>query len=86
LAQEIRADALLIDERDGRRIAESRHIAVIGTLQVLDSAAEAGLLDLPTAFARLAKTTFRATPRLLNHFLQLDAARKERLKEPEHDS
>ena len=48
LAETLRADAILIDERDGRRVAEQRHVTVIGTLQILDTAAENGLIDLPT--------------------------------------
>lgn len=53
LAETLRADAILIDERDGRRAAEQRHLAVIGTLQVLDTAAENGLIDFPTILSQL---------------------------------
>src|SRR5438105_4217153 len=45
LAEEVHAEAILIDERDGRRHAEKRNLAVIGTLQVLDTAAEQGVID-----------------------------------------
>jgi predicted nucleic acid-binding protein len=58
LAQELRVDAILIDERDGRRAAEQRHLVVVGTLQVLDTAAEEGLLDLPSTLSELRNTTF----------------------------
>jgi len=43
LAETLRADALIIDEKMGRREAERRKLRVIGTIRVLDDAAEAGL-------------------------------------------
>ena len=49
LAEERSADALLIDERDGRREAQRRGLPVVGTLRVLADAAEHGLADLPAA-------------------------------------
>src|ERR1700693_3353445 len=63
LAEELHADAILIDERDGRRLAERRHLTVIGTLQILDTAAESGLIDLPTILGELQATTFRISTR-----------------------
>jgi hypothetical protein len=68
LAETLRADAILIDERDGRRVAEQRHLTVIGTLQILDTAAENGLIDLPTVLDQLQSTTFRVSTRLLKIF------------------
>jgi predicted nucleic acid-binding protein len=38
LAEQLRADALLIDERDGRAVALARGIAVIGTLGIVAGA------------------------------------------------
>jgi predicted nucleic acid-binding protein len=76
LAQELRADVLLIDERDGRRAARSRAIAVIGTLGVLEKAATDSLIDLPSALARLQATSFYAPPALFQEALARDAARK----------
>jgi predicted nucleic acid-binding protein len=40
LAAELAADALLMDDRDGRREAERRSLAVLGTLRVLADGAE----------------------------------------------
>ena len=40
LAEEFGAKAILIDERKGRRIAEKRGLDAIGTLTVLEFAAE----------------------------------------------
>jgi predicted nucleic acid-binding protein len=82
LAETLRADAILIDERDGRRVAEQRHLTVIGTLQILDTAAENGLIDLPTVLDQLQSTTFRVSTRLLKIFLNRDAGRKKRTTSP----
>jgi len=79
LAEELRADAILIDERDGRRLAERRNLTVIGTLQILDTVAEEGMIDFPTILAELQKTTFRVSTRLLSLFLERDASRKRKL-------
>ncbi|MGH8246013.1 MAG: DUF3368 domain-containing protein [Gammaproteobacteria bacterium] len=59
LAREIGADALLIDDRDGVRAARERDLRVIGTLGVLDRAAESKLVDIRAALDRLQRTNFR---------------------------
>jgi len=79
VAEEVQADFVLIDERDGRRIAQSRALAVIGTLGVLEEAAARSLIDLPRALARLQATTFYASPALFEELLARDAARKRQL-------
>ena len=76
LAQELHADLLLIDDKDGRLEAARRNIVVVGTLGVLDKAAERGLLDLPDILARLRQTSFRVAPVLLDWLLERDAERK----------
>jgi predicted nucleic acid-binding protein len=45
LAEQLHADALLIDERRGRSVATARGLRVIGTLGVLIAARSAGALD-----------------------------------------
>ncbi len=45
LAKEIRADALVIDERMGYQIAQSQGITVIGTLTILLMAKKAGIIQ-----------------------------------------
>lgn len=77
LAEELHADAILIDERDGRRLAERRHLTVIGTLQILDTAAEQAMIDFPATLTQLQKTNFRVSARLMKLFLDRDAERKE---------
>lgn len=46
LAGEIQADAVLIDESDGRSEARSRGLIVVGTLGVMIQAKQAGLIGL----------------------------------------
>ncbi len=69
LAEEMNATALIIDEREGRKIALQRGLPVTGLLGVLRDAADRDLLDLPKAFSELGKTTFRAAPKLLQSLL-----------------
>src|SRR5262245_7137320 len=77
LAKEVQADALIIDEPDGREAAQRQGIRVIGTLRVLYDAAEAGLCDLAQAYERLQHTTFRAHPDLYRAFLDMHSQRRE---------
>lgn len=76
LALRLKADALLLDERKGRREAVARGLTVSGTLNVLDEAAERGLIDLPQAFGALLQTSFRASTAIIQAILQRDANRK----------
>ena len=72
LAQEQRADLLLIDERRGRLEAKRRGLATTGTLGVLLAAGQRGLIDAAAAYQRLAtKTNFRCSPELEQSFLRL---------------
>jgi predicted nucleic acid-binding protein len=58
LALERHADVLLIDERAGRREAETRHLLVAGTLIVLLEAGLRGHLDFSTEIKRLRQLDF----------------------------
>jgi predicted nucleic acid-binding protein len=64
LAKELDADALIIDEPEGREAARAPGLGGIGTLRVLYEAAESGLCDLEQVYDRLQQTTFRAHPNL----------------------
>ena len=73
LGQELHADALLLDEWDGRAEAERRHLTVVGTLRLLGDAAEHELIDLPQTLALLRKTNFRASDYLFEQVLSRHA-------------
>lgn len=81
LAVELKASLLLMDDGLGRRAAQERHLAVAGTLNVLEAAAERGLLDLPAAIAKLRLTNFHMSEQLLTQILVADAERKGRPKQ-----
>jgi predicted nucleic acid-binding protein len=74
LASELKADFLLIDERQGRAVAEARGIAVIGVLGVLIRASEKGLLSLADSISDLQRTSFRADPKLIAEILRQSRA------------
>lgn len=77
LAEKHQPDALLLmDEGKGRQEATRRNLRVTGTLGVLNDAASRGWLDLPLALERLRQTTFRASPNLLQSFLDRDRQRR----------
>jgi predicted nucleic acid-binding protein len=76
LATELQTVALLMDERDGVSAARERGLKVIGTLGVLDLAAQRALVDLPSVFEKLSKTSFRTPQRLMTMMLEQDAERK----------
>lgn len=76
LAQELHADLVLLDDRDAYAAATRRGIATFGTLRILEMAAQRHLLDLPTALAALAATTFYIDETLMQDLLARDAARK----------
>jgi len=70
LALELKADQLIVDDRQGRQEAEKRGIPVIGTLGVMREAATLGLLDLRTAVNRLEATSFHIAPEILARLLK----------------
>jgi predicted nucleic acid-binding protein len=76
LAQELRADAVLIDERRAATIARQAGLFVTGTLGVLEIAAERDLIDIVQAVVALKQTTFRLSDRVLDGLLQRDAERR----------
>ncbi len=76
LAEALQADALLLDERAGRREAERRRIRVIGTVRILDDAAEADLLILPDVLERLRAFGFYIDGKLVRFLMERHTARE----------
>lgn len=76
LAEESTADLLLMDERAGREEALKRNLPVVGTLGILERAAELGLLDFSLTLAELKTHSFFISPALERDFLERDARRK----------
>lgn len=69
LAVSLTADLVLMDDRDGVRIARNKGFRVIGTLRVLELGARRGLLDLADAFERIKGTNFRYRQELMDELL-----------------
>jgi predicted nucleic acid-binding protein len=76
LAEQVRAEVLLIDDGAGRREAKNRSLAIRGTLGILGLAARHGLTDLRPAMERLRETNFRASEELIEFLLDENAKRK----------
>jgi predicted nucleic acid-binding protein len=70
LGAEMRADVLLMDDRAGVAEAKIRGLAATGTLGVLRSAHDLGLLDLKQATDRLLKTNFRIRRTTMEAFVR----------------
>jgi predicted nucleic acid-binding protein len=70
ISMDLGADLLLIDERKGRNEAIRRGLRTTGTLGVILTGAQAGLVDAEAAYRRLVgASSFRTTPALEQHFL-----------------
>lgn len=76
LAQELKADGLLLDERKALLVARRLGLAVTGTLGVPSLAAEKDSLALPAAIAALRVTNFRGPANLIEQLLQDDEKRR----------
>jgi predicted nucleic acid-binding protein len=72
LAQQIRSEFIILDDRSARRLARNRGLNVIGTLGILTTAAEKGLITLRAALDDLKKTNFRASSSLLESLADED--------------
>lgn len=80
LALERKADAVLMDDMDGRAAARRLGIVTIFTLAILELAAEKGFLDLPLAIAKLRQTSFFVSDQILSAALDRDRQRRGKAK------
>ena len=65
LAESIKADIILLDEKAARRVAADRGLRVTGLLGVLGEAATRRLVELAPAIDSLRMTSFTSSPALL---------------------
>jgi predicted nucleic acid-binding protein len=71
LAIELHAELVLIDERKAYRQAVALGLNAVGTVRVLERAADCGLLNLRDAFDALKRTNFWISHTLLDQRLRL---------------
>jgi predicted nucleic acid-binding protein len=81
LAREMRAEAVLIDDRDAVKEARKHGLTVLGCLAILDEAASRGFVpNLPETIERLVRETNfrmnRTTEAIVRGMLQRDSDRK----------
>jgi predicted nucleic acid-binding protein len=72
LAQQIQSEFIILDDRQARRVARDRGLKVIGTLGILTTAAERGLINLRDALEDLKKTNFRVSSSMLESLSDRD--------------
>ncbi len=70
LAESVKADIVIIDERAARLIAAERGLSVTGILGVLWEAATRKFVNLADAIDQLRRTTFRCSPALFKATLE----------------
>ncbi|WP_245517688.1 DUF3368 domain-containing protein [Methylorubrum sp. Q1] len=71
VALDLHADLVLMDDRAGVAAARAKGLTVVGTLGLIDRAAQRGLLNVMAAVARLRSTNFRCRPEMLDDLLAL---------------
>jgi predicted nucleic acid-binding protein len=76
LALFIKADLVLMDDREGVEEARRVGLSVTGTIGILDRAAELGIIELAPALDSLRQTNFRIGPSLLHRLFVEDARRR----------
>ncbi len=77
LALEVKAIAVLLDDRDAMIEAQRHNIPTIPTFAVLEQAAARDLIDLPQAVAAMRQTSFRLPPEAdIDAMLERDQQRK----------
>jgi predicted nucleic acid-binding protein len=69
LALQMGIETVLIDETTGRLQAKLFNLKVRGTLGILEDASRLGKVDFRQAIGKLLQTNFRASPALIQRFL-----------------
>ena len=80
LAKQIKAGVVLMDERQGRKVALREGLMVVRTIAVIELAAEKKLLELEPVLTKLAATTFRVDSALLKALMSDDAKKARETK------
>ena len=80
LALERKANALLMDDMDGRAAARRLGLSPIFTVAILELAAEKGLIALPAVITKLRQTSFFISQGILDAALERDRQRRENQK------
>ena len=70
LAVELRADLLLMDDREGVIVARRKGFRVAGSLTILATTAQHRLLNLADAVDRIKRTNFHYRQELMDQFLK----------------
>jgi predicted nucleic acid-binding protein len=70
LALELGISTVLLDEADGRQLAEKLHLEVRGTLGILERGAKLGKVNFHDALSKLEQTNFRISPAVRSAFLK----------------
>jgi predicted nucleic acid-binding protein len=72
LAEQLKANLVILDDKFARRIAVERGLKIIGLLGIVKDAARSGLLDLEMTFEQLQDVGFWVSPSLLERLLRDD--------------
>ena len=83
LALENNAQTVLIDDSQGRTLAHSLGLTVLGTVGILEIAAAVDLVDLPTALDALRRTNIFIAENILTAAVERDKSRKSQKRNPE---
>jgi predicted nucleic acid-binding protein len=69
LAEEIKADLVIPDDREARSLAETRGLKVCGLLKILELGDIHRQISLPRAVEKLRRTNFKVSDRLIQKML-----------------
>ena len=86
LALELKVAAILVDDDKARKCAIRKGLAAVGTLAILEKAAEQRLIDLPDVLTALRQTNIHLHPRLLQESLARHEQRLRAERQPENQS